>query len=129
MPSWTQLYEWLEKKCDLSSFMILESQRKASAQLGLSEVNQVGASHLLGLDGPSCIALGVVLTIDMLPCGSGKGSHLFGHGGLFGCWHGRGGCSSARGALVGGADGGDRGDCLNKTWLEVARFSLRGCRT
>ena len=70
-------------------------QWKASTQLGLSEVNQVEASHLLGLDGPSCIALGVVSSIDMLPCGSGKGSHLFGHGDHLGAGMGEvamGGC-------------------------------------
>ena len=43
-------------------------------------MNQAGASHLLGLDGPSCIALGVVLSIDMLSCGSGKGSCLLAMG-------------------------------------------------
>ena len=109
----------MEKKHDLASFTILESQRKASAQLGLSEVNQVGASCLLGLDGPSCIAIGIVSSIDMLSCGSGKGSHLFGCGDHLGTDIGEvamGGCSSARGALVGGAHGGDGGDHPNKTW-------------
>ena len=84
--------------------MILESWRKASAQLGLSEVNQAGASHLLGLDGPSCIAFGAVPSIDMLPCGSGEGSHLFRQGDCLGAGVGgvaAGGCSSTRGALVG----------------------------
>ena len=72
VPSWTQSYEWLEKKQDLASFTILESQRKASAQLGLSEVNQVGASHLLELDGPSSMALGIVSSIDVLPAALAK---------------------------------------------------------
>ena len=84
--------------------MILESQRKASAQLCLSEVNQAGASYLLGLDGPSCVALGVVLSIDILPYSSGEGSHLFGQGDHLGIGVGgaaMGGCSSTRGALVG----------------------------
>ena len=119
VPSWTQSYEWLEKKCDLASFTILESQRKASAQLGLSEMNQVGASHLLGLDGPSCIALGIVSSIDMLTCGSGKRSCLFGCGGPFGCWHGIGSCRwlfFCWGALAGRVDGGDGGDHPNKMW-------------
>ena len=31
------------------------------------KLNQAGASHFLGLGGPSCIALGVVLSIDVLP--------------------------------------------------------------
>ena len=78
LPSWTQSQEWLEKKCDLASFTMLESWLKASAQLGLSEVNQMGVSHLLELDGPSCGALGEVLPIDKLPHGSGKGCSLFG---------------------------------------------------
>ena len=110
--------------------MILESWRKASTWLGLSEMNQVGASCLLGLDGPSCIALGVVSSIDVLPCGSGEGSCLFGHGDHLGTGMGEvaaGGCSSTRGALVGEADWGDGVDCPNKTWQEVARFSLRDC--
>ena len=54
MPSVAQSQEWLEKKHNLASFMMLESWLKASAQLGLSEVNQMGVSHLLELDGPSC---------------------------------------------------------------------------
>ena len=99
--------------------MILESQRKASAQLGLSEVNKVEASHLLGLDGPSCMALGAVLSIHMIPCSSGKGCCLFGCGDHLGTGMGElamGGCSSSAGALIGGEDGGDRGDHPNKTW-------------
>ena len=82
-------------------------------------MNQVGASHLLGLDGPSCIALGVVSSIDMLPCSSGEGSCLFGHEDHLGASVGEvamGGYSSAGGALAGGADGGSGGDCSNKTW-------------
>ena len=80
MPSSTKFYEWLEKKCNLASFMILESWRKASALLGLSDMNKAGASCFVRLEGPPCIAFGVVLSIDVLPCGSGKGSHLFGLG-------------------------------------------------
>ena len=99
--------------------MILESWRKTSAQLGLSEVNQAGASHLFELDGPSCIALGVVSCIDVLPHGSGEGSCLFGHADHLGFGVGEvamGVCSSTRVALAGGADGGDRGDHPNKMW-------------
>ena len=40
----------------------------------------MGFSHLWEQDGPSCMALGEVLSIDMLPCSSGKGCCLFGHG-------------------------------------------------
>ena len=79
-------------------------------------MNQVGASHLLGLDGPSCIALGIVSSIDEFPCSSGKGGHLFGHGDYLGAGMGEvamGGCSSTGGALVGGGDGGD---CPDKMW-------------
>ena len=80
VPSLTQLSGWLEKKCDLAPFTMSESWLKASAQLGLSEVDQMGVSHLLELDGPSCMALGEVSSIDVLPCGSGKGCCLLGHG-------------------------------------------------
>ena len=75
-------------------------------QLGFNVVNQIGGLlHFFGLDGPSCVALEVVSSIDVLPCGSGIGSHLFGLGVSFGCWQRRdscmGGCSSVGGALVG----------------------------
>ena len=79
----------------------------------------MGASHLLELDGPSCIALGVVSSMDVLPCSSGNGCHLFGHGVHLGTSMGEAAacdCSSTRGALVGGADGSDRGDHPNKMW-------------
>ena len=76
----TQLQEWLQKEHNLASFTMSESWLKASAWLGLSKVNQMGASHLSELDGPSCVALGVVSSIDMLPHGSGEGCHLFGCG-------------------------------------------------
>ena len=82
-------------------------------------MNQAGAPHLLGLDGPCCIAFGAVPSIDMLPCSSGKGSCLFGHGDHLGIGVGgaaRGGCSSTSGALAGRTDGGDRGDHPNKMW-------------
>ena len=88
-------------------------------QLSLSEANQVGASHLLELDGPSCMALGEVSSIDVLPCGSGEGCCLFGHGDHLGTGLGEaavGGCSSARGALADGADVGDGGDHPKKMW-------------
>ena len=80
MLSVAQLQEWLEKKHNLASFTMSESWLKASAQLGLSEANQIGVSHLLELDGPSCMAFGEVSSIDVLTHGSGKGCHLFGHG-------------------------------------------------
>ena len=59
-------------------------------------MNQAGASHFLGLGGPPCVAFGVVLSIDVLPCGSGKGSHLFSLGDHLGIGVGTatGGCSS-----------------------------------
>ena len=82
-------------------------------------MNQAGASCLLGLDGPSCIAFGAVPSMDMLPCGSGEGSHLFGLGDHLGIGDGgaaMGGCSSTKGALAGRTDEGDRGDHPNKTW-------------
>ena len=79
----------------------------------------MGASCLLGLDGPSCMAFGVVSSIDMLPCSFGEGCCLSGHGDHLGTGVGGAaacGCSSAGGALAGRADGGDRGDHPNKTW-------------
>ena len=79
----------------------------------------MGASHLLALDGPSHMALGVVSSMDMLPCGSGKGCHLFGHGDHLGTGMGEVatcGCSSTGGALAGRADGGDGGGHPNKMW-------------
>ena len=82
-------------------------------------MNQAGASHLLGLDGPSCIASAAVPSMDVLPCSSGEGSHLFGLGDCLGIGAGgmaMGSCSSTKGALVGGTDGGDGGDHPNKMW-------------
>ena len=79
-------------------------------------MNQAGASCLLGLEGPPCIAFGAVPSIDMLPCSSGKGSCLFSLGDHLGIGVGgaaMGGCSSTRGALAGRTDGGDH---PNKTW-------------
>ena len=99
--------------------MMSESQLKASVQLGLSEANQMGVSHLLELDGFSCMALGEVSSIDMVPCSSGEGCHFFGCGDHFDTGLGEaavGGCSPAGGALVGGADGCEGGDHPNKTW-------------
>ena len=119
VPSLTQSQEWLEKKCNLASFTMSESWLKASAQLGLSEANQMGISHLLELDGPSRVACGEVLSIDVLPHGSGKGCHLFGHEDCLGTGLGEAtmdGCSSAGNVLAGRADGDDEGDCPSKTW-------------
>ena len=79
----------------------------------------MGVFHLLELDGPSCVAFGEVSSIDMLPCGSGEGCCLFGHGDHLGTDLGEvaaDGCSSTRGVLVSGEDGGDEGDHPNKTW-------------
>ena len=117
--SLTQLQGWLEKKCDLASFTMSESWLKASAWLGLSEANQMEVSHLLELDGPSCMACGEVSSIDMLPCSSGKGCCLFGHGDHLGTGLGEAvvdGCSSTGCALAGRADGDDGGDRPNRTW-------------
>ena len=78
----------------------------------------MGVFHLLELDGPSCMAFREVSSIDVLPHGSDKECCLFGHGDHLGTGLGEvatDGCSPAGGALVGGADGGDGGDCPNKT--------------
>ena len=79
----------------------------------------MGVSHLLELDGPSCVACGEVSFIDVLPRGSGKGCHLFGHGDHLGTCLGEvaaDGCSSTGDVLAGGADGDDEGDHPNKMW-------------
>ena len=78
MPSEVKLKECLEKYFLLASLTISESRLNASAQLGLSVVNQCGISHLLGLGGPPEVAFGVALPIGMLSTGSGKGCHLLG---------------------------------------------------
>ena len=66
----------------------------------------------------------------MLSCGSGKGCCLFGHGDHWGTGLEEvtaDGCSFTGDVLVGGADGDDEGDCPNKMWQEVVRFSLGDC--
>ena len=90
----------------------------------------MGFPHLLELAGPSCEACGEVSSADMLSHGSSKGCHLFGHGD---CWgtdleeEAADGCSSTGDVLVGGIGEDDEGDCPNKMWQEVVRFSLRDC--
>ena len=77
---------------------MLESLRKASAWLGLSDLNQGRVFHFLGMGGSPSIAFGVAPPISMLPIGSGKGHHLFGLGDCLGIGVGGaavGGCSSA----------------------------------
>ena len=62
---------------------------------------------------------GEVLSIDVLPCSSGEGCHLFGCGDHLGAGLGEavtGSCYPTRGALAGEADGGDRGDHPSKMW-------------
>ena len=79
----------------------------------------MGVSLLLELDDPSCEAFEEVSSIDMLPHGSGKGCHLFGHGDCLGSGLGEvvaDCCSSAWSALASGADQGEEGDHPNKTW-------------
>ena len=82
------------------------------------------------LDSPSCEALEDVSSMDMFPHGSGEECCLFGHGDCLGSGLGEvaaDGCSSAWGVLANGIDQSDEGNCPNKTWQEVDRFSLRGC--
>ena len=71
------------------------------------------------LDGPSCEALEEVSSMDVLPCGSGKGCCLFGHGEHLGSGLGEAvadGCSSAWGVLAKGTDQSDEGNHPNKMW-------------
>ena len=55
-----------------------ESLRKASAQLGFSDLNQGGVSHFLGQGGPPIAATMVALPRGVSPIGSGEGWCLFG---------------------------------------------------
>ena len=96
---------------------MLESLRKASAQLGLSDLNQGGVSHFLGLGGPPSVAVRVALPIGMFPIGSGKGCYLFGLGDCLGIGVGGvavDGCSSTGGVLGGKMGGGNGGACPNR---------------
>ena len=93
---------------------MLESLRKASAWPGLSNLNQGGVSHFLGLGGPPSVAIGVALPIGMFPVGSGEGCHLFSLGDCLGIGVegvAVGGCSSVGGVLGGGMGGGNGGAC------------------
>ena len=99
--------------------MELESWLKASAWLGFKEVNQSAASLLLELDGPSCEAVGEVLSMDVSPCGSGKEYYLFGCGDCLSSGMGEAvadGGSSTWGVLVNGVDWSEEGYCPNKIW-------------
>ena len=81
---------------------MLESLRKATAQLGFSDLSQGGLSHFLGWKGPPNAAAGVAPPRGMFPIGSGKGSHLFGLGDCLGVGIGRTAvddCSTARESL------------------------------
>ena len=86
-------------------------------QLGFREVNQSAVSLLLELNGPSCEAVGGVLSMDVSPSGTGKESCLFGHRDCLGSGLGEAvadGCSSAWGFLANGIDQSDEGNCPNK---------------
>ena len=96
---------------------MLESGRKASAQLGFSDLNQGGISHFLGLGGPPNTAARVALPIGMFPISSGEGCHLFGLGDCLGIGMGGmavDGCSSIEGVLGGRMGGEDGGACPNR---------------
>ena len=57
--------------------------------------------------------------MDVLPCGSGEGCHLFGHGDCLGSGLGEvsaDGCSYAWGVLANGIDQSDEGNHPNKMW-------------
>ena len=108
---------------------MLESPRKASVQLGLSDWNQGGVSHFLGLRGPACVAFGVAPSIGMLPIGSGKGCHIFILGDCLGIGVrgvAAGGCSSTGVAFHGRMCGGNGRASPNRIWYEVAMAPLSG---
>ena len=96
---------------------MLESLRKASAQLGLSNLNQGGVYHFLGLGGSPSVAIGVALPIGIFPIGSGEGCCLFGLGDCLGIGVGGvavDGCSSTGGVLGGRMGGGDGCACPSR---------------
>ena len=109
---------------------MLESLRKASAWLGLSDLNQGEVCHFLGLGGPPSVALGVASPIGVLPVSSGKGCHLFSLGDCLGIGMGGvavGSCSFIGVVFHGGMGGGNRGVPPNRMWYKVARAPLSGC--
>ena len=130
MPSWSKLWQCLERKCNLASITISESLRKASAWLGFSDLNQGGFSCFLGLEGPPNTAARMALPRDMSPVASGKRSHLFSLGDYLGVVAGGvavNGCSSMQGALGGRMRVGDGGACPSSKWYEVASGPLNDC--
>ena len=126
--------ECLEKYSLLASLTILESWLNASAQLGLSVVNQCGISHLLGLGGPPDgglwssttyrHALHRIWVKGVMPFGLGR---LFGHQ----CgWNGSSWLFSHAGEIFSGeASGGDGGACLSMRWYKVVRALLSSGET
>ena len=88
---------------------MLESLRKASAWLGLSDLNQGGISCFLGLGGPPSMAVGVAPPIGMFPIGSGKECHLFSLGDCLGI--------GVEGVAVDGCS--SAGESLVAEWVEV----------
>ena len=94
---------------------MLESLRKASAQLGFSDLTQGGVSNFLGMGDPPNVADRVALPMGVFPLGSGKGCHLFGLGDCLAIGMGVAvdGCSSTEGFLGGRMGEGDGGACPN----------------
>ena len=87
--------------------MGLESWQKASALLGLREENQSLVFSLLEHSGSSCKPLEESSSMNVSPCKSGKGFHLFGHWDCVGSDLGEvvaGGHPCAWGALADGMD-------------------------
>ena len=96
---------------------MLEPLRKASAWLGLSDLNQGGVSHFLGQGGPPRVAIRVALPIGMFPISSGKGCCLFSLGDCLGIGvEGAAvdGHSSAGGVFGGRMGGGNGGACPSR---------------
>ena len=104
-----------------------ESLRKASAQLGFSDLNQGGVSHFLGQGGPPTIAVRVALPRGVFPISSGKGCHLFVLGDCLGIGMGgaaEDGCSSTGGVLGDWVSEGNGGACPNSKWYDTASTPL-----
>ena len=117
VPSVVKSEECFEKNSSLASLTMPESWLNALAQLGLSVLNQAGASHFLVLGGPPRVAFGVVLPIGMLPMESGEGCCLLGLGDCLGAGEGEGavvGCSSMGEVFCCRMSGGNGGVCPNR---------------
>ena len=100
-----------------------ESWRKASAQLGFSDLNQGGVSCFLGQGGPPTTATGNGSTQGCVPHWLWQRMLPFQLQRLFGCQYGGAAedvCSSMEGVLGGWMSEGNGGACPNSKWYDAA---------